>query len=539
MGSTMASSELPSLSLWSATTALPHCEAMRENLYADVCIVGAGIAGLTSAYLLAREGKSVIVLDALGIGAGETSHTTAHLAVPDEGYAYIERTHGAAGARIVAESFAAALEFITQTVAAEHIECELERLDGYLYSPAHRREAQGEPALDQATLDEEWAAAQRAGVAVTKQLSVPELSFATGPCLKFSAQAQFHPLKYLSGLAHAVVHSGGKIYTGTRVTAVNERSNTVTVNTARGTVTCTAAIVATNTPINDRYAMHTKQAGYQSYVLGFSIAKGSVPRVLLWDTAEPYHYVRVANDGSDAAREILIVGGADHKIGQESHPEMHYQELEAWTRTRFGAAGELVYRWSGEVMEPVDGVAYLGRNPGDRQVYLISGDSGDGMLHCTIGALLIRDLIQGRANAWADFYDPARIPLHGALEFLKEQSNVAKQYAQWLTKDASEPLALAVGDGAVIQRGLKKIAVCRDQQGVLHAHSAVCTHLGCVVRWNRSEGTWDCPCHGSRFAADGVVLHGPAVSALTSAPTFNSPAHERPANKNLTSSAKS
>jgi Rieske Fe-S protein len=217
----------------------------------------------------------------------------------------------------------------------------------------------------------------------------------------------------------------------------------------------------------------------------------------------------------DGEHDVLIVGGADHKTGHERNPQIHYAAVEAWTRERFPGLGALDYRWSGEVMEPLDGVAFLGRNPGSRNVYVITGDSGNGMTHATIGGVLVSDLITGRQNRWLSVYDPARKPIREALQFIKDQSNIAAQYADWVSGgDEATSAAIARGEGALIRKGLKKYALYRDEDGALHAHSAKCTHLGCIVQWNPTERTWDCPCHGSRFSPYGSVLHGPAVSNL-------------------------
>jgi Rieske Fe-S protein len=210
------------------------------------------------------------------------------------------------------------------------------------------------------------------------------------------------------------------------------------------------------------------------------------------------------------------VGGEDHKTGQANDGDQRFARLEAWTRERFAAASRFEFRWSGQVMEPVDGLALIGRNPLDSDnVYIATGDSGNGMTHGTIAGMLLTDLISGRDNAWARLYDPARKTLGAITEFAKENLNVAAQYADLVTpgevKDVAE---IAPGQGAILRRGLAKVAVFRDEHGGLHERSAVCTHLGCVVQWNAVERTWDCPCHGSRFHVDGRAVNGPAIQAL-------------------------
>lgn len=493
-------------SLWSATSALPVHAPLAANLNVDVCVIGAGIGGLTAAYLLAKGGVSVALIEALSIGDGETSRTTAHIAIPDDGFSTIEREYGLEVSRIVADSFAAAADLIETNVRTEQIACEFERVDGYLFSCAEDPHAE---------LDRELDAAHRAGVDVYKEVALPMDAMFSGPFLRFPRQAQFHPLRYLAGLAKGLERKRGAIYCGTRALDIEERDDHAIVSTPTGKITADHVVVATNTPFNDRVAMHTKQNAVQTYVVAALVKKGRIPHHLLWDDADPYHYVRLA-EGSDEEHDLLIVGGADHKTGQEPHPERHYHALEEWTRAHFPQAGPFAYRWSGQVMEPLDGIAYLGRNPGSRLVHIITGDSGNGMTHATLGAMIASDLILGNENPWASVYDPSRKPYKEMTHFLKEQANVAKQYADWIAPGEDvDVAALAPGDGALVRRGLKKLAVYRDELGALHCHSAKCTHLGCVVQWNSTEKTWDCPCHGSRFSAYGSVLHGPAVSGLS------------------------
>ncbi len=492
-------------SLWSATAALPVYAPLSANLSVEVCVIGAGIGGLTTAYLLAKSGVSVALIEALSIGDGETSHTTAHIAIPDDSFHAIESEYGLDVSRIVADSFAAAADLIETNVRTEQIACDFKRVDGYLFSCSE------DP---QAALDQELGAAHRAGVDAYKEDALPMSAKVSAPFLRFPRQAQFHPLNYLAGLARGLEKKRGAIYCGTRALDIEERDDHAIVSTPTGKITADHVVAATNTPFNDRVAMHTKQNAFQTYVVAALVKKGSMPHLLLWDDGDPYHYVRLA-EGSDDEHDLLIVGGADHKTGQEPHPEHHYHKIEEWTREHFPHAGPLAYRWSGQVMEPLDGIAYLGRNPGSRHVYVITGDSGNGITHATIGAMLVSDLILGKQNPWWRVYDPSRKPYKETMHFLKEQANIAKQYTDWMSPGEDvDVAALAPGDGALVRSGVKKIAVYRDELGALHCHSAKCTHLGCIVQWNSTERTWDCPCHGSRFSAYGSVLHGPAVSGL-------------------------
>ena len=498
-----------STSIWMATAKLPRFSKLLTNEQADVCIVGAGIAGLTTAYLLGRAGKSVIVLDDGPIVSGETERTTAHLVTAlDNQYSDLERMHGEKGAQLAAESHAAAISQIEAIVRDEQIDCDFERLYGYLFVP------DGE-STD--ILDKEMSAAQRAGLTDVHMVArAPITSFDTGRTLCFPRQAQFHPLKYLAGLAEAIIRDGGRIYTQTHAAKI-EGGKSARIETLDGqTVTAGAVVVATNTPVNDLLAIHTKQAAYRTFVIGATVPAGSVSKGLYWDTTEPFHYVRLSRSSS-TANDVLIVGGEDHKTGQADDAEARYVRLEGWARAHFPMMTDIEFRWSGQVLATVDGLAFVGRNPMDEpNVYIATGDSGNGMTHGTIAGILLTDLIQGKDNAWSTLYDPSRKTLSALSAFAKENLNVAAQYADWATPgDVEEDVLVPPGSGAVVRRGLKKIAVYCDDAGQLHECSAVCPHLGGIVAWNHSEKTWDCPCHGSRFDKSGKVLNGPAISNLS------------------------
>ena len=496
-------------SIWIATAKIPQRPSLTQNITCDVCIVGAGIAGLTTAYLLARDGRKVVVLEDGEIGSGETGRTTAHLVnALDDRYSWLERVHGAEGARLAAQSHTQAVDRIEAIVTEERIDCEFERLDGYLFVP---------PGDDLSELDEELEAAHRAGLTdVHRVPRTPWVDFDTGPALCFHRQAQFHPMKYLAGLATAIESRKGQIFCGTHATKITG-GDSATIETRSGhRVTAGSVVVATNTPVNDVVTIHTKQAAYRTYVIGVAVPHGAVVRALYWDTPHPYHYVRLATEPDGT--EVLVVGGEDHKTGQADDADARFQHLEAWTRERFSMAGDVVYRWSGQVMEPVDSLGFIGRNPGDADnVFVITGDSGNGMTHCTIGGILITDLIAGRENPWSALYDPGRITLRTAPKFAKENLNVAVQYGDLATSGDIESVDdLQPDSGGILRRGLKKVAVYRDAAGTLREFSAVCPHLGCIVQWNRTEKTWDCPCHGSRFDTNGKVINGPAIKNLES-----------------------
>ena len=510
-------------SVWMCASTRPEFSGLTQNEHADVCIVGAGIAGLTTAYLLTKAGKSVIVLDDGPIISGETERTTAHLVtVLDKRYCELEQLHGQDGARLAAESHAAAIDTIERIVCDEHIDCNFERVDGYLFNAPNQP-----PDL----LDRELAAARRAGLSSTELVDrAPPTSFNTGRALRFRRQAQFHPLKYLAALARAIVRDGGRIYTDTHVTTINGGKSAHVETQPNHTVSCESIVMATQTPINNWLIIHAKQTAYRSYVIGVIIPAGTVPKGLYWDTGDPYHYVRtteLSGRGTEPARELLIVGGEDHRTGQADDAERRYARLEQWTRVRFPIANEVCFRWSGQIMESIDGLAFIGRNPLDHDnVYAITGDSGTGLAHGTIAGLLLTDLIQGRENPWADLYSPARVTLGAAKDVAREAINTAAQYVDWLTDSGPEDESqISIGTGAVVRHGLTKVALYHAEDGTIHECSAVCPHLGGIVRWNHEEKTWDCPAHGSRFDCLGKVLNGPANENLQAVGVLHPIAH--------------
>ena len=494
-----------------ATRSLWHLESPpleREPLPGDascaVCVVGAGIAGLSIAYELARGGQAVVVVDDGCVGGGATLRTTAHLASGlDDRFHRLAQLHGEDGAALAASSHAAAIDRIERICAEERIDCDFARVPGYLVL--------GDGCRDE--LDEEFEAARRAGLTVALHDHFAPCRHDFGRALEFSNQAQFHPGKYMTGLLAAAERRGVRVYGGTHALEVHGGGD-ARVETRRGTIRCSAVVVATNAPVNDRLVLHTKQAPYRTYVVAGHIPTESIDAMLIWDTLDPYHYIRTQpGDGHD----WLIVGGEDHKVGQDDEADARFESLLAWAKARFPVLTGPILRWSGQVLEPHDAMAFIGRNPLDHDnVYVATGDSGNGMTHGAIAGMLVKDLVLGHANPWVDLYDPARKSLRSAKDFLRENLNFAAQYRDFVTPgDVDDVAAIAAGDGAIVRRGLRKLAVYRDASGGLHAHSAVCPHLGCAVRWNEVERTFDCPCHGSRFAAqDGHVINGPANSGL-------------------------
>ncbi|HTH15726.1 MAG TPA: FAD-dependent oxidoreductase [Magnetospirillum sp.] len=481
-------------------------ETLTGDLRTETCVVGAGMAGLSVAWHLARAGQRVTVVESgPGPGLGETGRSTAHLAsAVDDGFVVLEHLFGPAGARAVAESHAAAIDWIERQITDGGIECGFRRLDGWLFNPPTG-------GID---LGAEAAAASRAGLSATLEARAPLAGFQTGLAIRFGAQARMDPRAFIHGLAAACARLGVRLLGNAPVVSV-EGGHPARVSTGQGWhVLADAVVVATDSPINDRIAIHSKLVPMRTYAVALeAAAEGADPDALYWDSADPYHYVRFGEAG-DGAR-VLIVGGEDHRVGQPAHGQERWQRLEEWARQRFAGLGAVKARWSGQIIEPVDRIAFIGRNPGESNVFVATGDSGNGITHGAIAGLVISDLVLGRDNAWARLYDPARLTLKAAQGYADAGLKVAEHYAEWLTGGEVDDVALIPpGGGAVVRQGLSKLAVYRDESGQLHKRLAACSHMKCVVAWNDAERSWDCPCHGSRFDRFGRVLNGPATSPL-------------------------
>lgn len=470
----------------------------------DVVVIGAGIAGLTTALCLCREGRRVLVIDRAGIGAGETLRTTAHLASAlDDRYYRLARQHGEDGARLAAASHSAVIDWIEELALGAGSPCGFRRIPGYLFShdgdlDALRREAE---------------AARAAGLSAEYLAEGTETPAVLGPVVRFDQQARVDMGLYLLALAKAVRDAGGG-FLRAEATAV-EGGVQPLIRLRDGELRAAAVVVASNVPFHETGATYMKQAAYRSYVVAGEAPADALPDALYWDDGDPYHYVRLQMPGDASGPVQVIVGGEDHKTGQDDDPTA-YVRLQEWTRARFPQITRFTHAWSGQILEPVDSLAFIGADPDNDNVYLVTGDSGNGITHGTLAGLLISDLIQARDNPWAGLYDPARKPVRGGGEWLRENANAALQYRDWVRPgEVSSAGEIARGTGAVLRRGLHRIAAYRSADGQLHAFNARCPHLGCVVRWSSEEKSWDCPCHGSRFdAASGAILNGPTSEPL-------------------------
>jgi glycine/D-amino acid oxidase-like deaminating enzyme/nitrite reductase/ring-hydroxylating ferredoxin subunit len=362
-------------------------------------------------------------------------------------------------------------------------------------------------------LSSEYRAVRSVGAAVDRVSGVPLHGLGRTKALRYRRQATFHPLRYLRALALEIQKLGGSLHANCAVTSIEENRDHVVLKTAHGDLQADIAVVATNSPIIDRFPLHTSMAPYRTYAMAFSVSRGTVPDALYWDMADPYHYLRI--QPGPGRSDYVIVGGADHKTGEADDATFRFEHVEAWARKLIPRLGPEVTRWSGQVMDTVDYCAFIGRNPGSKRTYVVTGDSGQGMTHGALAGILVKELITSGDSPWTGVYDPSRVSLMGLKNFVRENVSVVKNLSEHLMPgEIKSTDELRPGDGAILRKGVSRIAVSRGADGKLIGCSAVCTHLGCNVHWNTLEQCWDCSCHGSHFARDGSVLNGPAVKPL-------------------------
>ena len=491
-------------SLWVASTPDPDYPPLDGELQVDVAVLGAGIVGVWAARRLKAEGKRVALVEARRVVRGATGFTTAKV-TPGHGLrlSQVESAFGEAGARIYAEANAAAVDEVEAATSAEGIDCDFERAPNFVYT---------ESADELEKLQREANVQRRVGLD-TRLERESELPFGVAAAVRTEGSARFHPRKFLLPLVASIAGDGSHVFEGTTALDVAEGEPCV-VTTDRGEIRARDVVVATHMPFLDRGLFFARAHPYRSYVVAAEIDPAEAPVGMHISSASPTRSIRVAeNDG----RLLLLVGGEGHKPGAESRTEERYRRLAEWAYERFGV-DTFAYRWSTQDLFTLDGVPYVGPVwPGSRHVFAATGFGGWGMTNGIVAGTLLADRVLGRENGWAPLFDSNRAkPRASAWPFAKENAQVAVHFggdriAAWRTTGFTD---LAPGEGRVVRRGGTEVAISRDEDGRFRAASAVCTHLGCLVAWNGAEKTWDCPCHGSRFGADGEVLEGPAVRPL-------------------------
>lgn len=485
--------------IWEGT-ALPEFPSITTDLQTETCIIGGGITGISIAYQMAKRGHKVTLVEAFRLGSGQTGRTTAHLTTQlEEQFTELMKMHDKETVSTFLEAHRRAIDVMEDIIENENISCEFKRLNGYLFCGNN---------FDSDKLRDEQKAASECGLELAFEDTTPLLKNAV-ESLRFPLQAQFHPMKYLAGLVRVLKELDVTIYEGTHISDIRqeEKDKWILQTDSGFTVLADKLIVATNTPVNNRFYIHTKQSAYRTFSMAFKVTEKVKEDVLLWDTEDPYHYIRFTDD-------VMVIGGEDHKTGQEPEHDP-FLSLEQWSRANFPMIGDVLWKWSGQVFEPADQIAFIGKNPGvEKNVYISTGESGIGMTSATIASLIIPDLIDKGDHPWAKIFDPSRSVVHGLKEFLHENANVAAQYADWITpSDVKNVEEIPVDCGGLVREGLTKSCVYHDTDH-FEKKSAVCPHLGGIVQWNDIEKTWDCPCHGSRFNAKGKVIEGPSIMNL-------------------------
>jgi glycine/D-amino acid oxidase-like deaminating enzyme/nitrite reductase/ring-hydroxylating ferredoxin subunit len=490
-------------SYWQSRLSFPSFPALDRDLNCDVLVVGGGIAGVTAAYLLQREGIDTVLVERDICAGGDTRHTTAHLTyVTDERLSTLANDFGKNNAQAAWDAGRAAIEKIHELTHEARIDCDFRRAPGYLHSPWD-----GDDQTE--SLKKDCELANEFGFDAEFVQSVPNLE-RTG--IRFPDQAKFHPLKFVRGLLKKL--KSDTVFERSDASEVEGDPHRVKVNGR--TVECRYLVLTTHVPLQGKSGLlnatlfQTKLYPYSSYVIGAKAPKGTVPEALFWDTMEPYYYLRV---DSRNGHDYLIFGGLDHKTGQgpEGHP---FSKLKEVLLRKFPKA-RVDYEWSGQVVETVDGLPYIGETAPSQ--FAGTGFAGNGMTFGVLTAMMAADAAQGRVNPWARLFDPARKkPVAGAWDYIKENAD----YPYYLIRDRLRGAEgkslddLQPGEGKLLRLDSRRVAAFKDDAGCVSCVSPVCTHMGCYVRWNRLEKTWDCPCHGSRFHPSGEVIGGPAETPL-------------------------
>jgi glycine/D-amino acid oxidase-like deaminating enzyme/nitrite reductase/ring-hydroxylating ferredoxin subunit len=495
-------------SYWIDSTPIEAFPSIASDVNVDILVVGAGLTGITTAYLLKKAGMKVALIDRGRVAATDTGHTTAHLThVTDTRLSDLAGNFGEDHAQAAWDAGVAAIDEIESIVTRENLDCEFTRVPGYLHAPADDN-------LDKErnSFKKEADLAAKLGFDAGYVDSIP---FFHLPGIRFSNQAKFHPRKYLGQLIAKIPGNGSHVFEKSEAGEFDAEKRRTRVGDHW--IGFSRVVLATHNPLLGLAGVawatlfQTKLALYNSYVLGAKVPSGAIPMALFWDTKDPYDYLRVDRHEDF---DYVIFGGEDHKTGQVSDTEARFGRLLARLK-KIAPAARLEHRWSGQVIETNDGLPFIGPNSDEQ--FIATGYAGNGMTFGTVAALMARDWAMGTKNPWTDLFDVERKKIKGGTwDYLREN----KDYPYYFVKDrlaraeADSVRDLKPGHGMIVKSHGKKAAAYRDPSGEVHKVSAVCTHMGCIVRWNPAESTWDCPCHGSRFKPTGEVISGPAEEPL-------------------------
>ncbi|KAL6917373.1 hypothetical protein FSST1_008868 [Fusarium sambucinum] len=505
----------------------PSFTKLNQDIETDVCVIGGGIGGISTAYELVSRGREVVLLEARQVLSGETGRTSGHLTNDlDDGYTEIAKKHGDAGAKAAAESHAWGRDRVGEISKMLGIDCEYRKLPAYEVSQYSTKEKKDHEE-EMHELRKEEAAQRKFGIdsRFDETLTVCGWDGAIDQRggLIVKDQATFHPTKYLNGVLKWLKSQPNfRCFDQTRVMSVEEKgieilgigNKSVVVQTSDGnSIKCNNAVEATCVPLQ-KLSVIAQMEFMRTYCIAARVPKGSIEDCLLYDQAEEYKYIRLT--ACDDEHDYIVVGGCDHKVGQED-TTTEFKELETWTRERFSQVGSVDYCWSGQIFEPVDFMQFVGKNQGNDHIYIITGDSGDGLTSGVLAGRLIADEIDGVKNPWAEVYSPKRIAsmLKSLPSMISHDLQINAQYKRFLQSDIADIEDLGRGMGGVLNKvGSKPIAVYKDEEGNVKQYSALCPHMKGVVCWNTTEKSFDCPVHGSRFSREGICVMGPSKGNL-------------------------
>jgi glycine/D-amino acid oxidase-like deaminating enzyme/nitrite reductase/ring-hydroxylating ferredoxin subunit len=490
--------------IWFNDILLPELPQLTGRVKIDVAVIGGGITGLTCAALIKQAGRQVALIEGGEFcAAGATSGTSAHLtAVLDQSYPELIESFGEDSVRALVQAKLDAIDLIEELAGRFGFENDFRRLDGYQYT---------EDAAGVEEIEAEFDAARRLGLPV-EMVPITPLPFPVRRAYRISGQGQFHPLKHAVGLAKAINDGRSQVYERSRAVEIEPGEPCVIRLENGATLEADNVFIATHSPIGIWMSLHTRLVPMLSYCLAARL-RGAAPEGLFWDNADPYHYTRPFEPEDPST---IIVGGADTKTGAAEPTEQAFKRLEDYLRQRFDVES-VEARWSAQFFEPADGLPYIGPGPLSPHIFVATGFSGNGMTYGTLAGSMVADQMLGRLSPWAELFNPSRIkPLSSGKVMLEEAMATLKGLVvdRVMGDEASVFSDIAAGEGRVMRIGGEQIAVHRDEHRQLHACSATCTHMGCIVAWNSAERRWDCPCHGSIFAADGSVMYGPATTPL-------------------------
>ena len=487
---------------------IPNFPTLTEDIQTEVGVVGGGIVGIMTAYLLAKAGKQVTLIEANELLSGVTGHTTAKISA-QHGLIYDEliRTFGVDAAQLYYEANNEGRELIKETAQTLKIECGLETKDAVVFATSDKYVKQ---------IEKEARAYERLGIdGVLAYGQVAELPFPVEATITMRGQAQFHPVQFLASVLEEIEHLGGRIYENSRALKLSKDDTIVHIeNDAQ--LACDKVVIATHYPFNDFNGLYfSKLAISRSYALAAKV-DAPIPQAMYLSAESPSRSLRsIPNiDGE----EWLVIGGDDHDTGKSRTPtQAHYNNLEAFGRTWFDLQ-EVPYHWSAQDMSTLDKVPYIGQmTPSSSDIFVATGFNKWGMAMGALSAQLLSDLILEKPNPYVDLFDPTRskLKVKDVQQFIKKNTSVAKDLVATKTqRPQMTPDELNFDEGGLVSVNGKKAGGYRDVDGQLHLVNTTCTHLGCGLRWNDAERSWDCACHGSRFSYTGDVLDGPAVKPL-------------------------